>query len=274
MRRYLFLLVFTLLTSSAHASVVSRLGAIYFYDPLTFDAGALQRGMSAWSGATTQGGQLDAGVGLPFYHELVLRLGYQQQLYLHQDDLHAVTWRFRAPVLESARFGFLSTTQVIYAGAVGLGGRDPLLARHEIGTGNSHSTLGNKVAHTVHGQVAVVVRPEEGLAGVRAGQVGLVTRGAWLFQLYEPAPGPGGKWTITLSSVEFQVIHYGPAPSNGGEGRLLLSGAAPALHFSHHYATYSFGLAPRLQLGWSPQGTSWDWGGLLSLRIAYRNYLE
>ena len=264
----------TVLPHVGQASVVSRLGAIYFYDPLTFDAGALQRGMNCWTGADTSGGHLDAGIGLPFYHELVLRLGYQQQLYLDREDLHAFTWRFRAPVLESARFGFLSTTQVIYAGSVGVGGRDPLLAGHEIGAANSHSTLGQVVAHTFHGQVALLVRPEEGLSGTRAGQLGITTRGAWLFQLYEPAPGPGGKWTITFSGIEFQATHYGLDPAQGGEGQLLLSAGAPALHFSHHYATYSFGLAPQLKFGWSSGGNTLDWGGVLSMRIAYRNYLE
>lgn len=269
------------LITPARASIVSRLGDVYFYDPLSFDAGVLQRGLGVRGGADTRGGELETWLDLPFYREFSLRTAYAQRLLLDQDDGHDVSWRLRMPVLESARFGRISSAQAVYAGSASLGASpDRLLPNHMVGAAHSFGRTGRGVAHSLHGQLLFAVRDKDkvlipdGLDRAPFARVGLTLRVAHLVQLYEPPAGPGGKWTVTLSTVEAVATHFGGAPSQGGAGRLDLVAAAPAINFTPRYATYTLGLIPRLRVEWGPEGPSVDVGGLANLSISYRTQLE
>lgn len=277
----LAILLPTLASHPALASVVSRLGDVYLYDPLSFDAGVMQRGIDARGGAGTDAGSLEVGLDLPFYREFSLRTAYIHRFYLDAPDGHDLTWRLRMPVVESARYGRIASVQAVYAGSAGFGDApDPLLADHLVGAARTIGRTTRRSAHSFHGLLLLAVRDKEkveipeGREGVPGGRVGVALRAAHLFQLYDPAIGPGGKWTVTLSTAELRLIHFGGRPAAGGAGRLDLVALAPAINFTPRIATYTVGVLPRVTLIWGPGGLEPSVGGLANLSITYRSHLD
>ena len=265
----------------SEASVVSRLGDVYFYDPLSFDAGVLQRGLGMRGGADTAAGDVEAWLDLPFYRDFSLRGAYIQRVYLDAPDGRDFTWRFRMPIYEMARFGRIASTQAVYAGSTSIGqSADLLLPNHIVGAAHSFGRTVDHVAHSMHGQALFVVRERGKVAvpldqeKVVGGRVGVNLKAAHLMQVYEPAWGPGGKWTVTVSTVEANVVHYGGLPGRGGAGRLEMIAAAPAINFTPSSATYTLGVMPRLVTEWGHNGVTTDVGALAMVSISYRTHLE
>lgn len=265
----------------AGASVVSRIGHIFFYDPLTFDAGILQRSMMVRGGVDTDQGRVDAALDLPFYRELGLRVGYLQGFRLGDVDTRDLSIRLRMPVIESARFGRISSAQFVYAASFGVGdASDGLLPNHQVGVADSIGRSGRNAAHSLHSQLLLNVRDAEKVGGAAEapweplGRVGVEARFAHLMQPYRPQAGLGGSWTATISSAEVDVVHYGGRVSQGGVGRVEMTAAAPALHFTPSYATYTLGVMPRLVVAWGAEGTVVDLGAFATFSISYRTYLE
>ena len=95
---------------SAHAAAVSRLGGLFFYDPLTFDAGLLQQSVGVKGGADGSEGSLEVGGEVPFYRELSVRVGYQQHMRYGLDNTHRLSWRLRARLARSRTSALISTT--------------------------------------------------------------------------------------------------------------------------------------------------------------------
>ena len=114
------MLLLCFLLQAAHAAAVSRLGGLFFYDPLTFDAGLLQQGLSVRGGAGGEAGLLTVGGEVPFYRELSVRVGYQQEMRYGLDNAHRLTWRLRAPVIQSLRYASVRTWQFYYIGGLAL----------------------------------------------------------------------------------------------------------------------------------------------------------
>ncbi len=261
------------LTSPARAAVVSRLGSIYLYDPISFDSGVLQRGVYARGGAGSEAGGIDTGMELTFFHEFSLRLGYTQRfLYDGQPDPLGFGWRARMPVFESLRYGRLDSAGFIYSGATPLGEPiDTLTARHVALAAHVSARSRRLLAHSFHGQAGFGWRGrDQAPEAPRFARVGPTLRVAHLVQIYQAAPGLGGHWTATASTLELSAQHYGLTPGAGGEGRLQLGTAGLGLHFTPSIATYSFGLMPRVTLEYGPDRADWSVGGLASFSVTYR----
>ena len=276
-KRAIFVALFFALSlpRGLEASVVSPLGAIFFYDPLTFDAGVLQRGGSVSQGLFTGGWMLDACADLPLFHELSVRLGYAQRLSSKTPGGHDLTWRIRMPILESARFGRLMSVQIVYSGHHPFAAPDALAPRHEVGGAYSASFARSGLGKTVHTQLGLLVRyGSEVHEPLTLGRVGVAARGAFITQLYRPRFGRGGAWTTTLSVAELSIVHFGVSTRRGGDGRMTLSMAAPAVHFSPRSATYTLGFVPFSSFTYDSAGTRLDWGGRLVLAAFHRSHME
>jgi hypothetical protein len=255
------------------ASVVSPLGAIFFHDPLSFDAGVLQRGGSLRTGLGSEGFSLDAAVDLPMFHELSLRIGYAQRLAAETAGGHDLTWRVRMPILERARYGRLGTVQIDYAGHHPFARPDARAPRHELTGAYSGSFARSGPGITLHGQIGLVARRSAEVdAPLTLGRFGVVARGAFLTQLYRPRFGSA--WSTTLSVAEATAVHYGLPGDHAGDGRISLAVAAPAVHFTPRSATYSLGLLPRGTWTYGATGGRLDWGAHLVLAATYRTHTE
>lgn len=251
-----------LVLSDADAALVSRLGSLYFYDPLTFDSGILQQGGVVRGGAGAGGGGLEVGAEAPFYRELSVRVAHQQLLRGPDEaNGHRVSWRLRTPVIQSIRFGRLDTAQFYYVGAANLQAPDPMAPVHEAGGAlvSARSALGPAISQ--HFQAAAAIRSRE-QAGEDGARVGAVLREALIVQL-----GRGrGRWTSSLSTVEAAWSHYGIVARM--EGRLDVSALSPTAHFTHGTATWTIGLSPRLRVDYDPDGVDIGWGGFAAIQVS------
>ncbi len=262
-------------TGHVAASVVSRLGEVYLYDPLTFDAGSLQRGGWVRGGAGTGGGNLEVALETSFFRDFSARIGYLQRFNYGQENGLDLTWRLRFPVIESARFRHFTSTQFYYQGSHGFQAVDETMPSLEIGAAESMSFPVAGVATSFHAQLGVALRPLlEVPGGVDPARTGPTVRLAYLFQLYRPARGRAGLWTVTFSVIEVSAVWFGVPGKPGSAGRMSLAAAAPAIHFSSRGACYTLGLAPRLTWRRGIDGSTWDWAGLATLAISYRGVLE
>lgn len=275
-RLWSFWLLF-LLAPAAQASVVSRLGSLYFYDPLSFDAGVVQRGGSVRLGWDVSGGWIDTGLDFPYFKDFSVRLGYVQRIRPTALDGHVLTWRLRMPVLEVARYGGLSNAQIIYTGSYVLARAPSLTPIHEILAAQSMSHTLEHMALTFHAVGGVCFRAATA-DPLALGRLGVTARTALVTQLYRPPRGLGGKWSVTVSPLELAWVHYG-VPSElsagrAGDGRFTLTLLGPAVHFTHRSATYSLGILPQWQREYDVKGLQQGWGGAASFSIGYRTYLE
>lgn len=277
--RYCWLLALTFLlglnSSLAQASVVSRLGAIYLYDPLTFDAGTLQRGINSRFHVGSRGWGFDLGLDLPFFHDFSVRLGLERLDLLDDSPQLNGSLRVRLPLLENARYGDLSSHQLQLVYRYPEARLEATTPRLELLLASSRSTLGRFRAWSVHQQVGLLVRDREQAAqDLALSRVGLVWRGAFLYQLYLPPRGVGGKWTVTFSVVEATWEHFGVGAERLGDGLLTVAPVTPTVHFSHRRTVYSLGLAPQMRLRYDQDETSWGLGGVANFSITYRTFLE
>ncbi len=258
-------LLVTLLLADARATVVSRLGDVYLYDPVSFDGGVIQRGSYTRGRVESDRSALSAGVDLPFFRELSLRLGYTQSLlYEGRADPLGVDWRLRMPVLESIRFGRLTSSGFYYSGSAALGAaHDPLVPHHELGPTLATSRTWRR-SHSLHAQGGPAFR-ERGEDPL--GAVGAVLRFAHLVQIYVPPPGLGITATASLSTVELEWIQFGLG--DGREGLLRGGFLGPTLHITPRTATYSLGLLPTASLRYGER-TELGIGAAASFTVTYR----
>ena len=179
------LLLSSLRMPTARAAVVSRLGGLYLYDPLTFDSGVLQWGGTV-RGGTGQGdpGHLEVGAEAPFYRELSVRVAHQQAFQSGEDG-HRLTWRLRTPVIQSTRYGRLDTTQLYYIGGIALRAPDPRAPAHE--AGGAWVTARDRLSQHLQAAATVRDRVQAGPDGARAG---LAVREALLLPPGRPHAGP------------------------------------------------------------------------------------
>lgn len=261
------------LETQAQASVISRFGSLYFYDPLSFDAGVIQRGGVFRGGWDASGGWIDTGLDFPYFKDFSLKVGYVQRIRLGAPDGHILTWRLRMPVLEVARFGGLSSSQLVYTGGHPLARPPALTPIHELLAAQSMSRTLDHWAITVHAVGGVCFRAQTA-EDLLLSRLGLTARAAAVVQLYRPPRGLGGKWSVTLSPLELQWVHYGWGRTRWGDESLRLTLGAPAVHFTHRSATYSLGLMPQWHREMTSAGVQEGWGAAASLSIAYRTYLE
>lgn len=264
-----------MLSNQAQATVVSRLGAIYLYDPLTFDAGVLQRGGYVRVAAGSDRSWLETGVDLPFFRELSLRAGVERlSTDAGEPELNLV-WRIRLPIVERARYGNLTSLQL---GAIVRSPFQPLDAltpQRELFVASSGAWLASHRAYSLHWQAGVVSRASEQAAeDLSLSQLGVMSRLGWLYQLYLPPRGMGGKWTVTLAFVEAQWVHFGVSLQRPGDGLLTLSSFNPTVHFSHSRTTWSLGVAPQLRVRYDAAGSQPGLGLLLGASCTYRTFLE
>lgn len=260
-------LVFALLLNQAEATVVSRLGSVYLYDPVSFDGGVIQRGGYARGRVETGRGDMAAGVELPFFREFSLRLGYTQAMrYQDRSDPVGLDWRLRMPVLESIRFGRLTSSGFYYSGSARLSQpTDPLVPRHEFGPTLATSRTWRR-SHSVHAQGGLAFR-ERGEDPLDA--FGTAVRFAHLVQVYSPPPGLGITSTVSLSTVEVEWVQFGLTPGYGGEGVLRGGALGPTLHITPRTATYSLGLMPAISLRYGEQ-IEVGFGGAATFNVTYR----
>jgi len=259
----------------AQATVVSRLGAIYLYDPLTFDAGVLQRGGYIRLAAASDRSWLDAGVDLPFFRELSLRAGVEQLSTSVDDPSLNLVWRVRLPIVERARYGNLSSLQLGAIIRTPFAPLDPLTPQRELFVASSGAWLASHRAYSLHWQAGMVSRDlQQAAEDLSLSQFGVMSRLSWLYQLYLPPRGMGGKWTVTLAFVEAQWVHFGVSLQRPGDGLLTLSSGNPTVHFSHSRTTWSLGLAPQLRVRYDEAGNVPGLGLLLGASCTYRTFLE
>lgn len=262
-------------SSSAYASVVSRLGAIYLYDPLTFDAGTLQRGINSRFHVGSESWGFDLGLDLPFFHDFSMRLGLERlDLFDNSPQLNG-SLRVRLPLLENARYGNLSSHQLQLVYRYPTARLESTTPRLELVLASSRSVLGRFRAWSLHQQGGILLRDREQAASDLAlTRLGVVWRGAFLYQLYVPPRGVGGKWTVTFSVVEAAWEHFGVSSQRVGDGLLSVAPVTPTVHFSHRRAVYSLGLAPQARLRYDSAETSLGLGGVANFSITYRTFLE
>ncbi len=259
----------------ASGSVVSRLGAVFLYDPLTFDAGSLQRGGWVRGGAGTGAGELEVAGESTFFRDFSLRVSYRHRFEYGAANGVGLGWRFRFPIIESARFRHFTSTQFYYQGSHGFLEPDAREPDHEVGAAESLGFPVLGLATSFHAQLGVAIRSEERLPDVSdPARVGGAVRLAYLFQLYNPPRGRRGLWTVTFSVVEFSAVHFGRRGKDGSGGRMRVSAGAPAIHFSPRGACYTLGLAPVMTWTYGADGSRLDWGGLAVLSVSHRNALE
>lgn len=278
--RIVLLLGFLVVAPQAQATVVSRLGAIYLYDPMSFDAGVLQRGGYLRLGAGTDGTGLETGIDLPFFRDFSLRLGLEQATTAEGERDQSFVWRARLPIVETARYGVLSSVQLGVIGRASQGDVQPLSPRLELHAASSRCYLSRNRAWSYHVQTGVLFR-EAAQAESEAllSPIGIVQRAAWIFQLYSPPRGIGGKWTLSFSVMELEWMHYGLGlpiigKDQAGEGQLELSPLTPTLHFSHNRATYSLGITPQARVRYGGETATLEGGLLMGLTVTYRTFLE
>ena len=258
----LVLLFCLLLLTEVSADAVSRLGGLFFYDPLTFDAGLLQQALSAQGGASGEEGELSLGGEVPFYRELSVRVGYQQRMrYAGLDNAHRLTWRLRAPVIQSLRYASVRTWQFYYLGGISLSETvDSADTAFEAGGARGLGT--DRVSRHLQAAVIGRTRAQAGEDGPRAG---FVVRQATLWQPSRPPAGPRGQWTTTLSLLEAVWQHYGLVARM--DGRLDLSTLCPSVHLTHGRTVWTLGAWPRLRMDYTPDGIERSWGGYAGLRV-------
>ncbi len=263
---------------TSRADVVSRLGDIYFYDALLFDAGVLQRGGQMIGRLTPRGGILVTALDLPFYQEFSLRLEASRALPLSPDllgdEIASLRWRIRMPILELARHARLRSIQINYAGGYGWDALPTFSPKHELNIAWSFFKRHDGMALTRHLQLGMAVRePLDDSSHVALGRLGALIRTAWLIQLIDPDPGPAGAWTMTLSAMEISAIHYGIS-AQGGEGLVEVAPAAPALHFTPRRATYTLGILPTTTWIFGPDRSEQYWSIAITFSVFYRNEFD
>jgi hypothetical protein len=250
-----------LILPSASADAVSRLGGLYFYDPLSFDAGLLQQGVEVMGGGDGEAGLLEIGGEVPFYRELSVRVGYRQGFRPGFDNAHRLSWRLRAPIIQSLRYASARTWQFYYLGGITLSeAADPHDPAHE--AGGARGVGSGRLSR--HLQAAAITRTDA-QAGEGGARAGLSVRQATILQLRHPPAGPRGRWTTTASILEVSWQHYGGFPRR--DGRLDLSPMAPAAHYTHGRTTWTVGAWPRLRVAYTETGTASDWGGYAGLSV-------
>jgi len=255
------------LIAPADATVVSRLGGVYLYDPALFDAGVLQRGVYSRGIIDSRESSLSAGMDLPFYRDFALRLGYTQDMrYGGAPDPVGLDWRMRMPVLESIRYGRLTSSGFYYTGNLRLNEPDASLRpRHEFGLSVSSSRTWRR-SHSIHTQAAFTFRER---TGDPADAFGTATRFAHLVQIYRPTPGLGITWTVSLSTLEVEWVQFG-ITALGGEGLLRGGTLGPTLHVTPRIATWSVGLLPTLSLCYGEDSPQLGVGATANLNVTYR----
>ena len=267
----MFTLMLLLWTWTADAALVSRLGSLYFYDPLTFDSGALQHGGVVRGGAGAGGGLLEIAAEAPFYRELSARVAHQQNLRgFETPNGHRLSWRLRAPIIQSTRFGRLDTVQFHYVGGINLAAVSAMAPTQEAGGAllTARSVSGPAISN--HLQLAAIVRsPEQ--AGLLS-RTGLVAREALIVQLGRPRPGPRGRWTTSASVAEVDWKHYGLVRRM--QGQLDVSVLSPTVHLTHGRATWSLGAYPRMRINYDPDEVGIGWGGFATLRVSHAPRME
>jgi len=261
------LLLSLLLTPPADATVVSRLGGVYLYDPLLFDGGIIQRGAYARGIVDSERSSMAAGAELTFYQDFSLRLGYTQDMrYGGEADPVGFDWRLRMPVLESIRYGRLTSSGFYYLGNLRLNDEaDPLRPLHDFGLAIASSRTWRR-AHSVHAQAGFTFRER---TGDPADSFGTAVRFAHLVQIYRPTPGLGITWTASLSTLEVEWLQFG-ITALGGEGMVRGGGLGPTLHITPRVATWSLGLLPTLSLRYGEDDPRLGVGGTANLNVTYR----
>jgi hypothetical protein len=254
---------------AAASTLLDPLGGLALIDPLTLDSGLLGGGVAVRGGAGDDGGALAVALEAPFYRELSLQVGWQQDLWTDRPDGHSLSWRLRMPVIQTASYGEVDALLLHYRGAVALREVDPLAAAHEAGVGHvvARPGLGAGLSH--HQQLAALVRaPDEADGRARAG---LVVREAVIVGL-GGRPTDRGAWALSLSLAELELRHYGLV--SRADGRMDLHFAAPGLHLGRGRQSWSLSLAPRYRLAWGAAGAQSHWAGVAGLRYGHSPTLE
>ena len=251
------------------ASLLDPLGDLWLIDPQTLDSGLLQRGAAARGGAGGEGGELFVGLEAPFYHEVSVRAGYAQDLWIDAPDGHRVSWRLRMPILQTAEVGQLDALVLHYQGEAHLRRVDPLAPSHTALVGHVAARGRRGPPLSRHDQLGVLVRQKEQADGLA--RAGITGRQATIVQL-RGFTGQRSAGSLALSLWELNWSHYGLVARM--DGRLDLSFAAPSVHWGQGRRTLSFGVAPRYRLAYQRTGVQQSWAGLASLSLGSTSSLE
>jgi hypothetical protein len=250
------------MSSEVAATVVSPLGSIDQADPLSFDSGPLQRGVLVSGGAGEDSGRLQVALETPFFRELSVRVGWEDDLWFADEDGHRISWRLRLPVIQALRAGRLDVVSVQVREEVAFGKVDPFSARHEVSYARVSARSARSPGTSRHSQVGVIVRSRE-TAGEH-GRVGLVVRQAAILNVLPWQATTRRRVGMHVSVAELDWRQLGL--NERVEGRLSVAFAAPSVDWRENRRQLSFGVWPLYSLTYQPGMVGNAWAGQAMLR--------